>query len=72
MENPLLAHAPLPAFAYIRPEHVEPAVREVLAAGRARIDELAAVGEPDLRAPSSSRSKSCITACPGYGRRSAI
>ena len=46
MENPLLAHASLPAFAVIRPEHVEPAMREVLAASRARIDELAAVGEP--------------------------
>jgi oligopeptidase A len=46
MENPLLAHASLPAFAVIRPEHVEPAMREVLAAGRARIDELAALGEP--------------------------
>jgi oligopeptidase A len=47
MENPLLAHEPLPPFARIRPEHVEPAVRELLAAGRARIGELAAV---DLRA----------------------
>jgi oligopeptidase A len=46
MDNPLLAHAPLPPFSNIRPEHVEPAMREVLAAGRARIDELAAVGEP--------------------------
>jgi oligopeptidase A len=46
MENPLLAHAVLPAFAVIRPEHVEPAVREILAASRARIDELAAVGNP--------------------------
>lgn len=50
MDNPLLAHAPLPAFAYIRPEHVEPAVREVLAANRARIDELASVGEPTFAA----------------------
>jgi oligopeptidase A len=46
MENPLLAHASLPAFAVIRPEHVEPAMREVLAASRARIDELAAVDQP--------------------------
>jgi oligopeptidase A len=50
MENPLLAHSSLPAFAYIRPEHVEPAVREVLAASRARIDELASVGEPTFAA----------------------
>jgi oligopeptidase A len=46
MDNPLLAHAPLPPFAVIRPEHVEPAMREVLAASRARIDELAAVDAP--------------------------
>ena len=46
MENPLLAHASLPAFANIRPEHVEPAMREVLAASRARIDQLAAVDQP--------------------------
>jgi oligopeptidase A len=50
MENPLLAHQPLPPFTQIRPEHVEPAVRELLAAGRARIGELAAVGEPTFAA----------------------
>ncbi len=50
MENPLLAPSPLPAFSTIRPEHVEPALREVLAAGRARIDELAAVGDPTFAA----------------------
>src|SRR5262245_27672386 len=49
MDNPLLAHAPLPAFTTIRPEHVEPAVREVLAASRARIDELATLGQPTFR-----------------------
>src|SRR5262249_37961919 len=46
MENPLLAPNSLPAFTAIRPEHVEPAVREVLAASRARIDELSAVDQP--------------------------
>jgi oligopeptidase A len=50
MENPLLAHAMLPAFADIRPEHVEPAIREVLARSRARIDELAAVTDPTFAA----------------------
>jgi oligopeptidase A len=50
MENPLLAHEPLPPFTQIRPEHVEPAVREMLAAGRARIGELAAVDEPTFAA----------------------
>jgi oligopeptidase A len=46
MENPLLGPEPLPAFARIRPEHVEPAVREILQRGRARIHELATVQEP--------------------------
>ncbi|MEP7243068.1 MAG: M3 family metallopeptidase [Gammaproteobacteria bacterium] len=50
MENPLLASESLPAFASIRPEHVEPAVRAVLAASRARIDELVAVGKPTFAA----------------------
>ena len=34
MDNPLLAQEPLPPFPRIRPEHVEPAVREALS-GRA-------------------------------------
>lgn len=46
MENPLLGQEPLPPFAQIRPEHVEPAVREVLARGRARIEQLAALEKP--------------------------
>jgi len=50
MDNPLLAHTPLPAFARIRPEHVEPAIRAVLSESRARINELAAVQEPTFAA----------------------
>jgi oligopeptidase A len=46
MDNPLLAQEPLPAFASIRPEHVEPAVRELLSANRARIDELSRLEQP--------------------------
>jgi oligopeptidase A len=46
MENPLLGHEPLPPFARIRPEHVEPGVRELLARGRARIEQLAALEKP--------------------------
>jgi len=46
MDNPLLGHEPLPPFLQIRPEHVEPAVREQLSANRARIDELATVAAP--------------------------
>jgi oligopeptidase A len=46
MENPLLGQEQLPQFARIRPEHVEPAVRELLNANRARIDQLAQVAEP--------------------------
>jgi oligopeptidase A len=46
MENPLLRHESLPPFALIRPEHVEPGVRELLARGRARIEQLAALEKP--------------------------
>jgi oligopeptidase A len=46
VENPLLAQEPLPPFARIRPEHVEPAVRELLSANRARLAELANLSEP--------------------------
>src|ERR1700693_2610024 len=45
MENPLLGHEPLPPFALIRPEHVEPGVRELLERSRARIEQLAALGK---------------------------
>src|SRR5262249_8391953 len=46
METPLLGQAPLPPFALIRPEHVEPGVRELLARGRARIEQLSALEKP--------------------------
>src|ERR1700748_1515535 len=46
MDNPLLGHEPLPPFARIRPEHVEPGVREMLERSRARIEQLAAVERP--------------------------
>jgi len=46
MDNPLLGQDPLPRFMQIRPEHVEPAVRELLERSRARIGELAALPQP--------------------------
>jgi oligopeptidase A len=46
MDNPLLGQEPLPPFARIRPEHVEPGVRELLERSRAKIDQLAAVQRP--------------------------
>jgi oligopeptidase A len=46
MENPLLGREPLPPFALIRPEHVEPGVRELLERSRARIEQLASLGKP--------------------------
>src|SRR6201997_14235 len=46
MDNPLLGQDPLPRFVQIRPEHVEPAVRELLERNRARIGELASLPEP--------------------------
>src|ERR1700726_2138203 len=48
MQNPLLAVQALPAFTSIRPEHVEPAIRELLSANRARIEELARLAEPSF------------------------
>src|SRR3954469_539239 len=46
MDNPLLGHEPLPPFARIRPEHVEPGVRELLERSRAKIDQIASVQRP--------------------------
>ncbi|HVN44244.1 MAG TPA: M3 family metallopeptidase [Steroidobacteraceae bacterium] len=46
MDNPLLAQDALPQFPGIRPEHVEPALRQVLSEHRARIGELAALTAP--------------------------
>ncbi len=46
MDNPLLDRGPPPAFADIRPEHIEPALRAVLDQNRARIAELAALPDP--------------------------
>ncbi|HEX5047386.1 MAG TPA: M3 family metallopeptidase [Gammaproteobacteria bacterium] len=47
-QNPLLAPGPLPAFTAIRPEHVEPAVRQVLADQRAALAVAERVTEPSL------------------------
>jgi len=48
MENPLLGPQPLPPFADIRPEHVEPAIQALLTENRARIEELAALTNPSF------------------------
>jgi oligopeptidase A len=48
MQNPLLADQTLPAFTSIRPEHVEPAIRELLSVNRARIEELAGLSDPSF------------------------
>ncbi len=40
MSNPLLELAELPAFSTIRPEHVEPAIDQLLAANRATLEAL--------------------------------
>ena len=47
-DNPLLAEEPLPPFPRIRPEHVEPAVREVLSRARERIGEIKARANPSF------------------------
>ncbi|MGB5834299.1 MAG: M3 family metallopeptidase [Thiohalocapsa sp.] len=41
MDNPLLENTPLPAFSRIRPEHVEPAIDQLLADGRRLLSRLA-------------------------------
>jgi oligopeptidase A len=46
MDNPLLAQDSLPQFMRIRPEHVEPAVREMVSENRARLGELATLSTP--------------------------
>jgi oligopeptidase A len=46
MDNPLLGQDSLPQFKRIRPEHVEPAVRELLSENRARIGALATLAAP--------------------------
>jgi oligopeptidase A len=43
MDNPLLDFSGLPRFQSIRPEHVGPAVDELIAAGRAAIERLASL-----------------------------
>jgi oligopeptidase A len=46
--NPLLAAQVLPQFSAIKPEHVEPAVRELLAEQRRALVEAESVASPDL------------------------
>jgi oligopeptidase A len=46
--NPLLGAGPLPAFGTISPEHVEPAMRELLGEQRARVAAIEAAPEPTL------------------------
>src|SRR5260370_35422052 len=53
MENPLLGQEPLPQFLQIRPEHVEPAVREGLPQNRARIEGLASLPQPPFATPTA-------------------
>jgi oligopeptidase A len=40
MTNPLLINAPLPLFSQIKPEHIEPAIDQLLAEGRAMLESL--------------------------------
>ncbi|PKM23193.1 MAG: oligopeptidase A [Gammaproteobacteria bacterium HGW-Gammaproteobacteria-14] len=43
--NPLIDYTGLPAFSQILPEHVQPAVEELVAAGRAKIEAVLAKGD---------------------------
>jgi oligopeptidase A len=47
-DNPLLNPSPLPSFAAIKPEHIEPAVREVLAVQRRALASAESVDTPSL------------------------
>ena len=47
-ENPLLGYTGLPPFGSIKAEHVRPAVRQVLDAERARLEQLSAVEAPSI------------------------
>jgi oligopeptidase A len=46
MDNPLLDHEGLPAFSRIRPEHVEPAVRQVIRENLGAVEKIAAADPP--------------------------
>ena len=46
--NPLLASRVLPAFSAIKPEHIEPAVRELLADQRRALTAAEGVAAPDI------------------------
>jgi len=46
--NPLLAATPLPLFPAIAPEHIEPAIREILAEQRTRIKAIEALPAPSF------------------------
>ncbi|MEP7314515.1 MAG: oligopeptidase A, partial [Pseudomonadota bacterium] len=46
--NPLLLDLPLPAFDAIRPEHVEVAIRELLASHRTRINAIESTRDPSF------------------------
>jgi oligopeptidase A len=48
MDNPLLDPQGLPPFPLIRPEHVEPAVRELLASSRAQIARIESESSPSF------------------------
>ncbi len=51
MSNPLLEQNTLPPFSAIRPEHVEPAIRQLIERNKRRVQELLA--EPGAAAPAS-------------------
>ncbi|RTL41348.1 MAG: M3 family peptidase [Burkholderiales bacterium] len=64
MTNPLLSTAALPDFAAIRPEHVQPAITELLAAAQAALDEAV---KPDTPADYDALSRILDTATERLG-----
>ena len=43
--NPLIDYTGLPPFSEIRPQHVQPAVEQLIAAGRKKIEQVLAQGD---------------------------
>jgi oligopeptidase A len=48
-DNPLLQHSPLPRFDAIRPEHIEPAITQLIAQQRASVAKIEAIERPTFK-----------------------
>ena len=46
MQNPLLSNFDLPPFSQIKPEHIKPAVEELIAQGKAAVEKVVSLETP--------------------------